>query len=171
MSVRLLDWQEALDTMPQRQQAVAVAGSSGEAAAATPRHAASGTENATATHDPGCLLVPPSLPAGLTFERIIGSEVMYEVLHAVLVAAVIQHRLALGGMCLLSCAVRDQVRRHTHSCLVDGWLVGWFMSLTLTHVALDPVRAHAAAAHHNPSCVPPPLTPTHHLPPPAPPPS
>ncbi|GMH43248.1 hypothetical protein BSKO_11170 [Bryopsis sp. KO-2023] len=42
------------------------------------------------------------------FDVVIGTDVMYEVGHSELVAAVISHRLASGGRCLISGAVRDQ---------------------------------------------------------------
>ncbi len=43
----------------------------------------------------------------MAFERIIGTDIMYEPSHATLVAAVLAHRLAPGGAALLCCAVRQ----------------------------------------------------------------
>ena len=43
-----------------------------------------------------------------TYPVILGNEVMYEPLHARLVAAALAHRLQPGGKALLCCAVRLQ---------------------------------------------------------------
>lgn len=45
---------------------------------------------------------------------IIGTDVIYEPLHAELVANVVARRLQPGGVCLLCCGVRIQVRRSAH---------------------------------------------------------
>ena len=49
----------------------------------------------------------PSVPIEERFGVVLGNEVMYEPLHARLVAAVVAHKLQRGGCCLLCCAVRD----------------------------------------------------------------
>ncbi|GAX79085.1 hypothetical protein CEUSTIGMA_g6525.t1 [Chlamydomonas eustigma] len=52
-------------------------------------------------------VLPPKVPSDETFPVVIGNEVMYEVRHARLVAAVVAHRLMPGGACLVCGAVRD----------------------------------------------------------------
>jgi len=51
--------------------------------------------------------VPPAIPPDVKYQRVVGSDVMYEPLHAKLVAAVLAHRLVPGGCALLCCAVRQ----------------------------------------------------------------
>ena len=55
---------------------------------------------------PCCAFEP--LPLGLRFERVLGSDVLYDPEHAVLLPAVLRQRLAPGGVFLMSLAVRDQ---------------------------------------------------------------
>ncbi|KAG2491726.1 hypothetical protein HYH03_009889 [Edaphochlamys debaryana] len=87
--VRLLDWAEAVEALDGPRGA-------GEGQGGQQRPCAS---------DPGPL--PPRVPLEERFPVIIGSEVMYELAHAELVAAVLAHRLAPGGCAVLSCAVRE----------------------------------------------------------------
>ncbi len=52
--------------------------------------------------------VPPTLDPEEKFPVIIGTDVIYEPLHAELVANVVSRRLAPGGRCILCCGVRIQ---------------------------------------------------------------
>lgn len=54
------------------------------------------------------LEMPPTLPPDELFPCIIGTDVIYEPLHAELVANVVARRLQPGGMCILCCGVRIQ---------------------------------------------------------------
>ncbi|KXZ53174.1 hypothetical protein GPECTOR_7g1066 [Gonium pectorale] len=87
-SVRLLDWAESQRALD-----------GGEAAAAMSALCIGGGGDADD--------LPPRLPLSERFPVIIGSEVMYELAHAELVAAVVKHRLAPGGCAVLHCAVRE----------------------------------------------------------------
>lgn len=51
--------------------------------------------------------LPPSVPLDKSYPCIIGTDIMYEPMHAQLVAAVLAHRLTPGGFALLCCAVRQ----------------------------------------------------------------
>lgn len=53
--------------------------------------------------------VPPQLEPGEQFPVIIGTDVIYEPLHAELVANILSRRLAPGGSCILCCGVRIKV--------------------------------------------------------------
>jgi hypothetical protein len=55
------------------------------------------------------LEMPPTLPPDELFPCIIGTDVIYEPLHAELVANVVARRLQPGGVCILCCGVRIQV--------------------------------------------------------------
>jgi len=52
--------------------------------------------------------MPPELETGKSFPVIIGTDIIYEPLHAELVANVVSRRLAPGGRCILCCGVRIQ---------------------------------------------------------------
>ena len=52
--------------------------------------------------------MPPELEHTEVFPIIIGTDVIYEPLHAELVANVVSRRLAPGGRCILCCGVRIQ---------------------------------------------------------------
>ncbi|PNH00198.1 hypothetical protein TSOC_013998 [Tetrabaena socialis] len=93
VSVRLLDWAESVRAL--EGAAPGGAGAAGGGAGDLP----------PAAVDAGDL--PPGVPAGERFSLVVGSEVMYEAAHARLVAAVLKHRLAPGGVALLNCAVRE----------------------------------------------------------------
>ncbi|KAF5838415.1 hypothetical protein DUNSADRAFT_2884 [Dunaliella salina] len=51
--------------------------------------------------------VPPKVDLHAQYPRILGTDIMYEPMHAILVAAVLAHRLEFGGCALLCCAVRQ----------------------------------------------------------------
>jgi hypothetical protein len=61
-------------------------------------------------------VLPPKVPSQESFPVVLGNEVMYEVQHARLVAAVVAHHLAPGGACLVCGAVRDLVRPMSLKC-------------------------------------------------------
>ncbi|GLC34911.1 hypothetical protein PLESTB_001177200 [Pleodorina starrii] len=97
-SVRLLDWAESralLDSgvSPEEPEPQSAAGAEGSGGGGAP----TGGED-----------MPPGVPVWERFPVIIGSEVMYERVHAELVAAVVKHRLASGGCAVLQCAVRER---------------------------------------------------------------
>ncbi|KAK9917252.1 hypothetical protein WJX75_002356 [Coccomyxa subellipsoidea] len=52
--------------------------------------------------------IVPEVDASETFDVIIGSDILYEMAHASLVAAVLKRRLREGGAAIISLAVRDQ---------------------------------------------------------------
>ncbi|BDA50707.1 probable protein N-terminal and lysine N-methyltransferase EFM7 at N-terminal half [Coccomyxa sp. Obi] len=52
--------------------------------------------------------VVPDMDVSETFDVILGSDILYEMAHADLVASVLKLRLRIGGMAFLSMAVRDQ---------------------------------------------------------------
>lgn len=105
MCVRLLDWNDSLvaltskhqQQLPQQQQ---------EPTQLTP--AADISLLQQHTQQKALQEGPSSIPDSQTFPVVLGNEVMYEPLHAQLVAAVLRHRLCPGGQALLCCAVRDQ---------------------------------------------------------------
>lgn len=101
MKVRLLDWRQSLRHLDGDDD-----------------DAASDTRNAGST--PGTHI--PSVPLDDTFDVVLGNEVMYEPLHAELVAAVVAHKLAPGGACLVCCAVRDLAtfKRFRSECVRRG---------------------------------------------------
>lgn len=53
--------------------------------------------------------LPECLNSGEVFDVVLGADVLYEVEHAGLVAAVVSHRLAKHGRCLVIGAIREQV--------------------------------------------------------------
>jgi hypothetical protein len=87
MSVVFLDWRDSMDCLDE--------GAPRRRSCDEARQGALGNSCAA----------PTVLPSQ-RYSVIIGSEVMYEPAHAVLVAAVVAHRLAPGGRAFLSCAVR-----------------------------------------------------------------
>lgn len=134
MSVRTLDWLESLQALGlgsgsgggQAAGEWAGAGTAGGAVAsgeAGASGAAGAGETAVAIHDPKAFYandllrmddaytlpgeMPPSVPLAQQYSCIIGTDIMYEPMHAKLVAAVLAHRLAPGGAALLCCAVRQ----------------------------------------------------------------
>lgn len=86
MKVRFLDWTDSFHLLDgaERNEAQAMMDNSQKAASSC-----------------------PSVQLDEKFPVLIGNEVMYEPLHAKLVAAVVAHKLQPGGCCLLCCAVRD----------------------------------------------------------------
>jgi len=106
ISVRLLDWQESADALA---TAGAVCGTTGSFA---DPNGLMDTDDAIDGHrhtaDCNADDRAPTVPMHQKFSVILGNEVMYETLHAQLVAAAIKHRLHQGGRALLCCAVRDQ---------------------------------------------------------------
>eukprot|EP00873_Tetraselmis_striata_P016356 jgi/Tetstr1/436620/TSEL_025416.t1 len=89
MRVRMLDWAEGTSY----------------ADASTARDSYLGEQ---AVQEDDLLEMPPELPAEERFPVIIGTDVIYEPLHAELVANVVARRLQPGGVCLLCCGVRIQ---------------------------------------------------------------
>lgn len=84
----------------------------------SPSEPAAGLESLSATPaldvpsvggDAECSSMPPSLPASERFPVILGTDILYEMPHAAMVAAVISHRLEAGGKAMLGCAVRQHV--------------------------------------------------------------
>jgi len=94
MRVRLLDW---ADSMAHLDRPLPHDGQPAECSSARSEAADSAVGGE----------VPCVAPVD-TFLVVLGNEVMYEVVHAQLVAAVLAHKLALGGRALLCCAVREQ---------------------------------------------------------------
>jgi len=93
MRVATLDWREAL----------AAEGSSADGGAAC---SAAGRDDGGAA-GPGASDGPPAVRGGVTFDLIIGTDVVYESPHDVLVPAVLRRHLRPGGAALLCCAVRQ----------------------------------------------------------------
>jgi len=93
MRVATLDWREAL----------AAEGSSADGGAAC---SAAGRDDGGAA-GPGASDGPPAVRSGVTFDLIIGTDVVYESPHDVLVPAVLRRHLRPGGAALLCCAVRQ----------------------------------------------------------------
>ena len=97
MRVRYLDWGEAL----------AAAGARlGAAGAAQPLDERGGSLDQAG----GGACGAPRLPQGQIFDVVLAAEVLYEWPCVQLVPAVLAQRLAPGGLALLCCAVREQVR-------------------------------------------------------------
>lgn len=105
MSVRFLDWNESMHLSAESIEALSTdlkglaVGTSGE----------HNTEEATSTTaGTAADARPPGVPLQEQYDVIIGTDIMYEMPHATLVPAVIEHRLEKSGMCLICCAVREQ---------------------------------------------------------------
>jgi len=156
MCVRLLDWLESLhwqqqqQRLQQHQQPCIGEGVGGEAVEqpatdkqprqAAPQLAASypgPVDNPSQFYandllrmeDNGPLQgeVPPKVDLHKRYPRIIGTDIMYEPMHAILVAAVLAHRLEPGGGALLCCAVR-QIRTFVafeEACTAQGLRYRW----------------------------------------------
>ncbi|GLI61473.1 hypothetical protein VaNZ11_003870 [Volvox africanus] len=110
-SVRLLDWAESrslLDSGVALEQLTVppAADDAGAGGNAKSRDVGGGAGPGGISGD-GEADMPPGVPVWERFAVIIGSEVMYEKVHAELVAAVVKHRLAPGGCAVLQCAVRE----------------------------------------------------------------
>ncbi|GIL54339.1 hypothetical protein Vafri_9920 [Volvox africanus] len=107
-AVRVLDWAESrllLDSgVALEQLAAPPAADAADAGGDVKNSVAAGPGGIAG----GCEAdMPPGVPVWERFPVIIGSEVMYEKVHAELVAAVVKHRLAPGGCAVLQCAVRE----------------------------------------------------------------
>ncbi|MEW5297594.1 MAG: hypothetical protein WDW36_000795 [Sanguina aurantia] len=66
--------------------------------------------------------LPPSLPPSDRFPVILGTDILYEMPHAAMVAAVLAHRLEAGGKAVLGCAVRQHaiIARFQKECVLRG---------------------------------------------------
>ncbi|MEW5315328.1 MAG: hypothetical protein WDW38_006768 [Sanguina aurantia] len=66
--------------------------------------------------------LPPSLPPSDRFPVILGTDILYEMPHAAMVAAVLAHRLEAGGKAVLGCAVRQHaiIARFQKECMLRG---------------------------------------------------
>ncbi|EFJ42582.1 hypothetical protein VOLCADRAFT_97402 [Volvox carteri f. nagariensis] len=104
-SVRLLDWAESRSLLDSGVVLEELGPQSAGVAVAEARTAEEGSAGGTAAG--GEADMPPAIPVWERFPVVIGSEVMYERVHAELVAAVLKHRLAPGGCAVLQCAVRE----------------------------------------------------------------
>lgn len=104
MMVRTLDWLESLQRMGPSK------GCEGKSSAPEALDAKTFYANDLLRMDAECTLsgeMPPGTDMDEQFEVIIGTDIMYEPVHARLVAAVLAHRLAAGGAALMVCAVRQ----------------------------------------------------------------
>jgi hypothetical protein len=118
MEVRFLDWQSSLEALDgpgataaaglvggvtnRLEDALAITASAADDAGSSPAAAAAVSTAAAAAITAG----PPAVPESEVFPTILANETMYEPEHAVLVAAVLAHRLAPAGRALLCSAVR-----------------------------------------------------------------
>lgn len=81
-------------------------------------------------------MMPPSLPVEERFPVILGTDILYEMPHAAMVAAALSHRLEAGGKAMLGCAVRQHVSVMTTPVVSAAFRcvpqtshgVGWFCS-------------------------------------------
>lgn len=104
MQIRMLNWEKELDSLKST-PCNTTRDTAGEAASVAGR-VEQMFDQPELTSD-----VPPELPESTVFPVVLGCEVLYEMPHAWLVAAVLKRRLASGGLAIIVGAVREtQVR-------------------------------------------------------------